>query len=1024
MDKKLSSGRDDRAFVAGALPDAARAATLHIFAFGRARVEKDGLPIDSPDLIQKSRELLYYLLSHPEGRTKEQIGLALWPEASTSQLRSSFHDTVFRLRRALGGKEWVVFDKRRYAFGRTLEYFYDVESFEENVSAGRGLREEAPGRAIGHLREASELYRGEYLEDVAQSEWILERQDELRRTYQESLLLLGELLGSQDRHAEAAEVYRRIIARDSYLEAAHRGLMRCYNSLGERARALEHYRSLVEILREGLGTAPAPDTRALFKDLLRGENEVESVASSFPHEPKPSKPAASRTNNLPLQPTPLVGRGREVEKVLERVRSGKGRLLTLTGPGGTGKTRIALAAGSDLLEEFDDGVFFVSLASIHDPDFVTSAIAGSLGVRESAEQQLLETLQGYLRHKRLLLILDNFEQVLEAASVVATLLRSCAGLRILVTSRIPLTLYGEREYPVPPLAVPGSPSPREDIGRYESVRLFVERARAVKSDFALTEENSPAVAEICARLDGLPLAIELAAARVSSLAPQDMLSRLGNRLKLLRGGPRDLPARQRTLRDTIDWSHDLLEDQDRTLLRRLSVFEGGCTLEAIEEICDSEGHLDVLEGVESLLEKSLLRRKVVGGGARFEMLETVQEYAREKLGETGEAGMVQRAHAEYYLALAVDADAELKGPGQREWMQRLETAHDDMRAALNWALGQDETELVLRLGGALWWFWFVGGHYSEGRRWLEEGLEMEGRRGSLEARAMALAGVGALAYEQDELDRAEEACVEGLDLLANQEEEPGEARIYLLLSLGHVALDREDHDRATALLEECLALSREMGHGLGLAGSIMSLATVSHERGDLERAVSFLEESMELFLEQDDKLGLAWCQINLGLVMCARGDTGRAAKLTEEGVALLQELGAGADSAIGLCNLGWMVLLQGDTSRATALYQESLDLAWDTGLHPIVLTTLEGLACVAGARGDVQRAARLWSAAQTLQNAMNIPRDKDWLAEADARISVVRFALDEQSWEQELSRGRAMSLDEAVAFARERTASH
>jgi len=246
-------------------------ATLHIFAFGRARVEKDGLPIDSPDLIQKSRELLYYLLSHPEGRTKEQIGLALWPEASTSQLRSSFHDTVFRLRRALGGKEWVVFDKRRYAFGRTLEYFYDVESFEENVSAGRGLREEAPGRAIGHLREASELYRGEYLEDVAQSEWILERQDELRRTYQESLLLLGEMLGSQDRHAEAAAAYRKAISHDRFLEEAHRGLMRSQAALGEPGGALRHYEELAKMLQEQLGSSPSSETIALYESLRSGE---------------------------------------------------------------------------------------------------------------------------------------------------------------------------------------------------------------------------------------------------------------------------------------------------------------------------------------------------------------------------------------------------------------------------------------------------------------------------------------------------------------------------------------------------------------------------------------------------------------------------------------------------------------------------------------------------------------------------------------------------------------------------------
>jgi predicted ATPase len=720
-----------------------------------------------------------------------------------------------------------------------------------------------------------------------------------------------------------------------------------------------------------------------------------------------------------------VGRGREVDEVVEWVRGAKTRLLTLTGPGGTGKTRVALAAGSELLEEFEDGVFFVALAAIQDPEFVSSAIAGSLGVKEGAEQRLLETLKGYLRQKRVLLILDNFEQVLGGTPIVVELVRSCPGLKILVTSRIPLRLYGEYEYPVPPLAVPDSESlpPLEGLSRYESVRLFMERARAVRADFSLTKENASAVAEICARLDGLPLAIELAAARSSLLAPQTMLDRLGNRLKLLRGGPRDLPVRQRTLRGTIDWSYELLEEQDKTLFARLSVFAGVRTLEAIEEICDPKGDLGALEGVESLLEKNLLRREEdEGGEACFGMLETIHEYAGEKLEASGEAEEVKRAHAGYYLALAEAADAGLKGQDQAAWMQRLKSAQDDMRASLGWALQRRETGLVLELGGALWWFWFVRGQYGEGRRWLEDGLAMEGP-GMPEARAMALAGVGALAYEQDDLDRAEEACEEGLELLANLSTGWSEARLYLLLSLGHVALDREDYGRATGLLEECLALSREMGHGLGLAGSIMSLATVAREQGDLDRATLLLEESIDLFRGRDDKLGLAWCLINFGLVMCDKGDTTRAAKLTEEGVALLGELGAGADSAIGLCNLGWMALLQGDSGRAVALYRKSLDLAWDTGLYPVVLTTLEGYACVAGARGEARMAARLWSAAHALQNAMGIPRDTDWLAEADHRISTVRSALGEQAWEGESRTGRAMTLEEAVALAKVRAVS-
>jgi len=399
-----------------------------------------------------------------------------------------------------------------------------------------------------------------------------------------------------------------------------------------------------------------------------------------------------------------VGREREVEEVAGRLRCEQVRLLTLTGPGGTGKTRLALHTGADLLEAFDDGVFFVSLASITDPELVPSAIAKILGVRESAEQSLEESLKSYLHNKRLLLILDNFEQILEGAPLVGELVRACPDLKVLATSRIPLKLYAEQEYPVPPLTLPDRrvlPS-LEILTQFESVKLFVERAKAVKEDFEVTNESAPAVAEICTRLDGLPLAIELAAAKIRILPPQKMLQRLSNRLKLLKGGPRDLLARQQTLRATIDWSYDLLAEEAKTLFASLSVFSGGRTLEAAEEICDPEGNLDVLEAVESLLEDSLLRREEgEGAESRFAMLETVQEYAREKLEESGESEEVKRRHAEYFLALAEEADPELKGPNQLQWLQRLETEHDNMRAALTWALQQEKVELGLRPYGSL-----------------------------------------------------------------------------------------------------------------------------------------------------------------------------------------------------------------------------------------------------------------------------------------------------------------------------------
>jgi predicted ATPase/class 3 adenylate cyclase len=491
-----------------------------------------------------------------------------------------------------------------------------------------------------------------------------------------------------------------------------------------------------------------------LKDLFRPERIFELTAPGLPSEFPPLRTLESRPNNLPLQPTPLVGREREVAEIADRVQSEGARLLTLTGPGGTGKTRLALQAAADLLEEFEDGVFFVALATITDPELVPSTIAVPLGVKESAEQPLTESLRGYLREKQLLLVLDNFEQVLESAPLVGELVAACPKLKILATSRIALRLYGEQEYSVPPLALPDPRvlPPLEVLTQYEAVRLFLERARAVRAEFSVTNENAPAIAEICARLDGLPLAIELAGARVRILPPQKMLERLSNRLKLLKGGARDLPTRQQTLRGAIDWSHDLLEEEEKILFGRLSVFSGGRTLEAIEEICDPEGDLDALEGVESLVEKSLLRQEEgPNGEPRFVMLETVHEYAREKLQESGEAEKFKLAHAEYFLALAEETEPELKGSGER-WLEHLEAEHDNFRAALDWTPQPGDTDLALRLGGALMMFWDIRGHYSEGRRWLEKALAQD-RHAPAAVRAKALGCLGRLAWQQGDLDR-------------------------------------------------------------------------------------------------------------------------------------------------------------------------------------------------------------------------------------------------------------------------------
>jgi predicted ATPase len=515
-----------------------------------------------------------------------------------------------------------------------------------------------------------------------------------------------------------------------------------------------------EMVRDQLpaGTNLAELGEHRLKDLFRPERVFQLVAPDLPSEFPPLSTLDAYRNNLPLQPTLLVGREKEVADLCDLLLSDETSLLTLTGPGGIGKTRLALQAAADLLDDFPDGTFFVALASLTEAERFFSAVAVTLGVKETGERPLVETLKDYLGERHLLLLLDNFEQVLGAAPAVTELLGAAPGLKVLVTSRAPLGLYGEHEYAVPPLSVPDVKHlpDLKTLSQYEAVRLFIERAKSAKADFEVTDESAPAVAEICVRLDGLPLAIELAAARIKMLPPNELLHRLTSRLKLLTGGARDLPERQRTLRATIEWSFALLEEGEQLLFARLAVFSGGRTLEAIEAICDAEGDLPMgaFDGVSSLLDKSLLRQEEgPGGEPRFVMLETIHEFAREKLGESAEAEEIKRTHAQYFLTLAEEADPELKGPDQLEWLERLEAEHDNVRAALSWASERKDVEVALRLGGALWWFWLVRGYHSEGRGWLEEALAMEGR-GSPEVRAMALVGVGALALDQGDLDRA------------------------------------------------------------------------------------------------------------------------------------------------------------------------------------------------------------------------------------------------------------------------------
>jgi predicted ATPase/DNA-binding CsgD family transcriptional regulator len=691
----------------------------------------------------------------------------------------------------------------------------------------------------------------------------------------------------------------------------------------------------------------------------------------------PARPAISPKHNLPAQVTSFIGRECEIAEVKRLLATT--RLLTLTGPPGTGKTRLGLRVAAQVLDRFADGVFFVDLAPVSDPQLVPSTVAQALGVREAGGQPLLETLKNHLRGRRLLLLLDNFEQIIDVAPLVSELLSASPGLKALVTSREPLHVYGEQEYPVLPLALPDLDrvEPLGALSRYEAVELFSQRAQAVRPDFTITDEDAPAIAEICVRLDGLPLAIELAAARSKLLSPEMMRRRLESRLATLTGGARDLPARLRTLRGAIDWSYDLLDADEKTLFARLAVFQGGRTVQAVEAVCGHGLAIDVIDGLESLLHKSLLQLgEGLDGEPRFLFLETIHEYARERLEESGEAETLRKRHADYFVTLAERAEPELPGARQGYWSARLRVEHDNLRTALVWSLGGGDAELGLRLVGALRDFWYYGGHIAEGGRWAERALESAGNV-SPALRAKALNAAGQLAFA------------------------------------------RGDHEHGKLVHREALALSREVGDRINHAWALVLLGWhLSAYPDRYGEGIALCEEGLALFRELDHKPGIAWALNALGELARLDGDYERAKQVYEECLAISREMGDRQREALMLGCLGYVAQYQGDYGRAEALMMDSLALLRELHLrYGIVATFSLALAGPVGARGDAERAARLLGAGEALLEALGVglqPADK---LEVDRYQAAVREQLDEATFEAAWAAGRAMSLEEAVAYA-------
>jgi non-specific serine/threonine protein kinase len=946
---------------------------------------------------RKAAALVKLLALAPSHRMhREHLMDLLWPRLGAQAAVNNLHRTLYVARRTLDpdpltSSRCLTLRGEQLVLCPEGDLWVDVEAFEQAAEAARYCREPAAYRA------AIDLYAGELLPEDRYEEWSEEHRRRLREIHLSLLLSLTHLQEEREDHDGAAETLRKVLAEDPVREEAHVGLMRLHALRGHQGEALRQYKRLEEVLFQELGTQPSVESHVLREEIAgrrflppNGQPRIVSESTS-PSEGQREDGDESFKHNLPSQRTSFVDREREMLELKRELAMT--RLLTLTGAGGIGKTRLAQEVARDLLGVYPDGVWLVELASLSESKLVAQVVAGTLGVREQSGRALGATLAEELRAKHLLLVVDNCEHLIEAvACFTDELLDACPKLRILATSREPLHVPGEVVRRLPPLPVPEPKDPallsEAELATLAVTRLFLDRAHRRQEVTAFSGGSVQAVARVCRRLEGIPLAIELAAARTATLSVEQIEERLEDSLKLLTTGFRSADPRHRTLRATLDWSYALLSRSERVLFARLSVFAGGFKLEAAEALGSGEGvgEDDVLDPLSRLVDKSLvtLEEDEHNGTVRYTMLEPVRQYARQKLRESGEEDAVQGRHAEFFLALAEEAEPEMSGPEQEMWLNKLESEHANVRGALSWALDpavtepmEHCTELGLRLAGALGRFWGVYGP-GEGLRWLEKGLESAGTA-------------------------------------------PKPALAKALYEAGSIVLFQGDYERAIALLEEGLALYRELGDRRGVATSLVNLGFAALHLGDKERAALLRQEVEALPRDPLEPWTLAWLTTFLALAALYEGDYERSGALAKESLAIYRELGDKRGVSLCHIDLGFIELVKGNHEPAAALLEESVRVLRGSEDKFCLAYGIFGLAAVAAARAQPRRAAQLWGAAEALREQIGVVSLSHWELNAydyEGRVSAARNMLgDEGAWEAAFAQGRAMSAEEAAQYA-------
>ncbi|HEX6387674.1 MAG TPA: tetratricopeptide repeat protein, partial [Anaerolineae bacterium] len=992
----------------------ARIARLSLSFLGPWQVIFDGEAVTSFK-YDKVRALLAYLATEADRpHRRETLMGMLWPELPEAAARNNLRQVLVTLREAIGDRTaeppYLLTSRATVQFNPDSDAWLDVTAFTDLLAACERHPHRSPDNCktcAERLQQVAELYRGPFLaefflpDSVAFEEWTLLKREWLQRQMLAALARLTAYHERRGQYEQASRYARRQLELEPWHEEAHRQLMRLHFLRGERNAALAQYEQCRRVLVEELGVEPEAETTALYEQI---RDATEDVPIALERLALP----AERPHTLPPQPTPFVGRETELQEIGRLLDTMDCRLLTLTGPGGVGKTRLALQAAAEHLDTFADGVFFVSLASLPSADLLIRAIANALRLEVEAAADPRTQLLAQLRHKEMLLVLDNFEHLLEGVDLLADILRGAAGVTLLVTSRERLDLQREWVFTVEGLSTPCPTQPSTlEVENNDAVQLFVQSARRVRTDFALSPENQTDIVRICQLVAGLPLALELAAAWVRVLSCREIADEIEQGIGFLTTTLRDVPERHRSLTAVFDHSWRLLSAEEQAVLPKLSVFEGGFRRQAAGRVAGAS-----LPTLAALVDKSLLQWNPSG---RYAMHEMVCQYAEGKLQASEETAVVQARHLEYYLDWAITADPNLVGAEAAGWLEQFEAEKDNLRTALTRVLRHGEAESGLQLVGALWWFWYTRGYHSEGRTWLAKALARDETGEPGDARAKALQGAGVLAWNQGDYAAARSYYEEALAIRRASGDQL--AISALLNNLGNLAMDQGDYVTARQSHEESLAIKRVLDDQRGIAISLGNLGIVAYQQGDYDTARSFYEESLVIKRALDDRRGISLTVGNLGNVLFEQGNYPAARALLEESLALKRELGDKWGIATTLGNLGEVALGEGDLAAARKRLGESLEIRRELGDKWSIADSLEAFAALAFAEGDLEQAALLWGTAEALREAIGTSQAAGDRARHDRNVAAARAQLGEEAIATAWAEGRAMSPEQAADYA-------